>query len=123
MQVQEGSSLRITGLCCGSGYTIEEEFTSDGYVWGWAFYMSGKLQFSLSKTSFDNWSSPADRKLTFLRLGHKVAEICTVVYLLILEKSPGDGEKYIRVGFTQVSMWTWERMNLEFWSVQSVTII
>jgi hypothetical protein len=122
MQVQEGSSLRITGLCCGSGYTVEENFTSDEVVWRWALYMSGKLQFNLWKTALDNWSSPADRKLTFLHLGQSLAED-PEVYLLILERSPADSEKYIRVGFTHVRMETWKRMDFEFWSVQSVTII
>lgn len=84
--------------------------------------MSKKLQFTCSSTALDNGGSPADRKLTFLRLGHTVADY-PLVYLLILEKSPADSEKYIRVGCTRVRMETWNWMDLKFWSVQSVTII
>ncbi len=37
MQVQEGSSLQITGLCCGSVHTVDQR-----EIVGWGFFMSGK---------------------------------------------------------------------------------
>jgi hypothetical protein len=122
MQVQEGSSLRITGLCCDRGYTAEPLQYVKGSCYRWTIYMRGKPQFDFRDYDLDVEGSPADRKLTFLRLGQRVAEY-PEVYLLVLEKSPGDSEKYIRAGFVEVEMETWEQMDLKFWSVQSVTII
>jgi hypothetical protein len=101
MQAREGSSLRITGLCCGADNTV---------LWDLHLNFVGTME---------------DRKLTFLRLGQ--ARDTTYgpakVYLLILQKSPVDNGKYIRVGFSRVSAWEWKRLDLEFWSVQTVTII
>jgi hypothetical protein len=122
MRVQEGSSLRITGLCCGSEYTVEPLRYDNGSCYEWAIYMSGKPQFNFCEDNLDVRGSPADRKLTFFRLGQSLSAH-SEVYLLILEKSPGDSEKYIRAGIGVVRMKTWEQLDLDFWSVQSFTII
>lgn len=124
MQVQEGSSLRITGLCCGSEYTAEPVVSSEKYIFGWNIHMGGKLQFYCQRTQLDNCGSVADRKLTFLHLGRKVFwRSEAYAALLMLENSAGDSEKYVRAGFFCVPMREWKQTDLEFWSVQSVTII
>jgi hypothetical protein len=126
MQVQEGSSLQITGLCCGSEYTVEPLRYGNRSCCQWVIYMSGKPQFNFWDTYLDVRGSPSDRKLTFLRLlqsRHNSGPFPAEVSLLILEKSLGDSGDYVRAGFGTVPMKKWRQMNLELWSVQSVTII
>jgi len=126
MQVQEGSSLRIRGLCCGIGYTVENLVSNNFDGWKWDTYMSGKKQFSFLASALDNQGSPVDRKLSFLHLGQTQDDLVSPpakIYLLVLERSPGDSGSYVRTGFVTVPMKTWEQVDLEFWSVQSFTFI
>jgi hypothetical protein len=121
MHVQEGSSLRITGLCCGENYTIDRQLDSNEYLCRWDIYTSGKLQFGFPITALDSWGSSVERDLLFLHLTW--TNIGDEAYLLILEKSPRDSEKYARTGFASVSLEMWREVDLEFWSVQTITII